>query len=102
MTCFIACGGGQCESINPCYEWLAARSLAHASGYDYRSSLTLRVMKEAGLLTDQVLRRPAASAVGLLTLRVMKEAGLLTDQTLRRPAASAVGLLTLRVMIAPL
>ncbi len=50
-------------------------------------------MKEAGLLTE---RFPS------LTLRVMKEAGLLTDQTLRRPAASAVGLLTLRVMIAPL
>ncbi len=30
-------------------------------------------MKEAGLLTDRTLRRPAASAVGLLTLRVMKE-----------------------------
>ncbi len=60
--------------------------------------LTLRVVKEAGLLTDQTLRRPAASAVGLLTLRVVKEAGMLTDQTLRRPAASAVGLLTLRVV----
>ncbi len=71
--------------------------------------LTLRVKKEAWLLTHQTLRKPAASAVGLQNAHVcaggsrfckpnaLASGGAANQSTITRPAASAVGLLTLRV-----